>query len=57
MRKISIHSKEIAYDYVKDVFKGLDHEELWILFVNCRNIPISFENSARINLGVRMDVI
>ena len=43
MRKISIHSKEIAYDYVKDVFKGLDHEELWILFVNCRNIPISLE--------------
>lgn len=43
MRKTSIHSKEIAYEYVKDVFKGLDHEELWILFVNSRNIPITLE--------------
>ncbi|MBR5823342.1 MAG: JAB domain-containing protein [Paludibacteraceae bacterium] len=41
--KIKISSSSIAYEFARDVFKGLDHEELWILYVNDIYQPISFE--------------
>lgn len=31
-----------------NVFKGLDHEELWILYLNNSNEPVSFE---RVTMG------
>lgn len=33
----------MVYQYCKEVFKGLDHEELWVLYVNDIHTPISFE--------------
>lgn len=43
IRRIQVNTSLIAYDYANDVFKGLDHEELWILYLNGNNNPISFE--------------
>ena len=42
-QKIELQSSLQVYEYCKDVFKGLDHEELWILYVNDIYKPISFE--------------
>lgn len=42
-KQIEITSARTAYRYAKDVFKGLDHEELWVLFLNSRCHPIAFE--------------
>lgn len=42
-KKIQITSPQMAYEYAKDVFEGLDHEELWVLYVNNNRNPISFE--------------
>lgn len=39
----SITSARIAYNYAKDVFKDLDHEELWVLYMDSNQTPISFE--------------
>ena len=41
--KIGFESSLQVYEYCKDVFNGLDHEELWILYVNDIRKPISFE--------------
>lgn len=43
MRRKTIDSKEVAYNYAKGVFRGLDHEELWVLYLDLRHEPISFE--------------
>lgn len=42
-KNIGFESSLQVYEYCKDVFKGLDHEELWILYVNDIRKPISFE--------------
>ena len=41
--KEAIKTAKLAYNYAKDVFKGLDHEELWVLFLNNRCNPIALE--------------
>jgi DNA repair protein RadC len=38
-----ITSARIAYRYARGVFKGLDQEELWVLFLNTCCNPIAFE--------------
>ena len=38
-----INSAVVAYKYAKDVFKGLEQEELWVLFLNGNNNPIALE--------------
>ena len=38
-----ITSARIAYRYARDVFKGLEQEELWVLFLNTCCNPIAFE--------------
>ena len=38
-----INSPVVAYKYAKDVFKGLEQEELWVLFLNGNYNPIAFE--------------
>lgn len=44
MKKLEeIVSAKVAYRYAKDVFKGLEQEELWVLFLNNRCNPIAFE--------------
>lgn len=44
MKKLEeIVSAKDAYRYAKDVFKGLEQEELWVLFLNNRCNPIAFE--------------
>lgn len=40
---IEITSARTAYKYAKEVFKGLEQEELWVLFLNSRCNPIAFE--------------
>ena len=42
-RRIQVNTSLVAFKYANDVFKGLDHEELWILYLNNNNEPISFE--------------
>lgn len=42
-KKVLVKTSLIGYNYVKDVFKGLDHEELWILYLNNNNEPISLD--------------
>ena len=41
--KEAIKTAKLAYNYAKDVFKGLDHEELWVLFLDNRCNPIALE--------------
>ena len=42
-KRIQVNTSLVAFKYANDVFKGLDHEELWILYLNNNNEPISFE--------------
>lgn len=34
-------SARMAYDMMRPVFKGIDHEECWVLFLNSHNYPTS----------------
>ena len=43
IKRIQVNTSLIAYNIAKDVFKDLDHEELWVLYLNHGNEPISFE--------------
>lgn len=43
VKKVQVKTSLMGYEYVKDVFKGIDHEELWILYLNNNNEPISLE--------------
>ena len=43
IKRIQVNTSLIAYNLAKDVFKDLDHEELWVLYLNHGNEPISFE--------------
>jgi DNA repair protein RadC len=43
IKRIQVNTSLIAYNIAKDVFKDLDHEELWVLYLNRGNEPISFE--------------
>ena len=43
INRIQVNTSLIAYNIAKDVFKDLDHEELWVLYLNNGNEPISFE--------------
>ena len=42
-KKEQVNSSLVAFKYAKDVFKGLDHEELWILYLNNNIEPVSLE--------------
>ena len=42
-KKVQVKTSLIGYNYVKEVFNGLDHEELWILYLNNNNEVISLE--------------
>ena len=42
-KRIQVNTSLVAFKYANDVFKGLDHEELWILYLNNNNEPVSFE--------------
>lgn len=42
-KEITITSAKVAYKFAKDVFKNLEQEELWVLFLNNGCNPIAFE--------------
>ena len=42
-KKEQVNSSLVAFKYVNDVFKELDHEELWILYLNNNIEPVSLE--------------
>ena len=33
VKRIQVNTSLVAFKYANDVFKGLDHEELWILYL------------------------
>ncbi len=47
-KKISVCTSRIAADIFRPIFKGLGHEECWVLFLNRANHPIHKE---QISLG------
>ncbi len=47
-KKVSVNSARIAAEIFRPIFKGLGHEECWVLFLNRANHPIHKE---QISLG------
>ncbi len=42
-KKVSVSSSRIAAEILRPTFKGLGHEECWVLFLNRANYPITKE--------------
>ncbi len=47
-KKVSVCTSRIAAEILRPIFKGLDHEECWVLYLNRANHPIHKE---QISLG------
>ena len=46
-KRIQVNTSLVAFKYANDVFKGLDHEELWILYKDAgdrRALPLNIND-------------